>query len=65
MASLPPGVSLTTADTILFIGKAVRVLKQPIAASSAVVSSQAVAANAELLAVCEALHELQQREQFR
>jgi hypothetical protein len=66
VTALPPGVSLTTADTILFIGKAVRVLKQPVvAAAAAARSGQALQASSELLSFCDALHELQQREEFR
>lgn len=29
LAALPPGVSLTTAESVLFVGKAVRVLLRP------------------------------------
>lgn len=58
-------MSLATAEAILFIGKAVRVLKQPVAAAGAAASAQALQANAEILGFCQALHDLQQREQFR
>ncbi|PRW61252.1 gamma-tubulin complex component 4-like protein [Chlorella sorokiniana] len=59
--SLPPGVSLPTAETVLFIGKAVRVLRQPMSAAA---SHQALRAHAEILGFSQALRALQRQEAF-
>lgn len=58
---LPPGVSLPTAETVLFIGKAVRVLRQPMSAAA---SHQALRAHAEILGFSQALRALQRQEAF-
>lgn len=62
MATLPPGVSLAAAEAILFTGKAVRVLKQPMSAAA---SHQALRAHGEVLGFAAALQELQAAEVFR
>lgn len=59
--ALPPGVSLPTAETALFIGKAVRVLRQPMSAAA---SHQALRAHAEILGFSQALRALQRQEAF-
>jgi hypothetical protein len=61
LAELPPDVSLPTAETVLFIGKAVRVLKQPMSSAA---SHQALRAHAEILGFSQALHRLQRQEAF-
>jgi gamma-tubulin complex component 4 len=60
--SLPPGVTLQTAETILFIGKAVRVLKQPM---SAAVSAEALRAHTEILSFADALRRLKNADRWR
>lgn len=60
--SLPPGVTLQTAETILFIGKAVRVLKQPM---SATVSAEALRAHTEILSFADALRRLKNADRWR
>lgn len=62
MAALPPGVSLAAAEAILFTGKAVRVLKQPMSAAA---SHQALRAHGEVLGFAAALQGLQAAEAFR
>ena len=59
LSELPPDVSLPTAETVLFIGKAVRVLKQPMSSAA---SHQALRAHAEVLGFSQALHRLQRQE---
>jgi gamma-tubulin complex component 4 len=61
LEELPPGVSPPAAEAVLFIGKAVRALKQPM---SAAVSAQALAAHARVLGFSEALRRLQREEEF-
>ncbi|KAL4856683.1 Gamma-tubulin complex component 4 [Chlorella vulgaris] len=61
ITDLPPDVSLPTAEAVLFIGKAVRVLKQPMSAAA---SHQALHAHAQILGFSQALHRLQQQEEF-
>lgn len=52
---------MTTAETVLFIGKAVRSLKQPMSSAA---SRQALHAHAEILGFSQALHVLQRAESF-
>ena len=59
LAALPPDVSLPTAEAVLFIGKAVRVLKQPMSSAA---SHQALRAHAEILGFARALHALRAAE---
>jgi hypothetical protein len=61
ITDLPPDISLPTAEAVLFIGKAVRVLKQPMSAAA---SHQALHAHAQILGFSQALHRLQQQEEF-
>ena len=61
LSDLPPDVSLPTAEAVLFIGKAVRVLKQPMSSAA---SHQALRAHAEILGFSQALHSLQAAEGF-
>lgn len=61
LADLPPAVSLPTAEAVLFIGKAVRVLKQPMSSAAL---HQALRAHAEILGFSQALHRLQAAEAF-
>ncbi len=61
LSDLPPDVSLPTAEAVLFIGKAVRVLKQPMSSAA---SHQALRAHAEILGFSQALHRLQAAEDF-
>ncbi|EFN52335.1 hypothetical protein CHLNCDRAFT_58938 [Chlorella variabilis] len=59
LADLPPDVSLPTAEAVLFVGKAVRVLKQPMSSAA---SHQALHAHAQILAFAHDLHRLQRQE---
>ncbi|KAL4434808.1 hypothetical protein ABPG77_005335 [Micractinium sp. CCAP 211/92] len=61
LSDLPPDVSLPTAEAVLFIGKAVRVLKQPMSSAA---SHQALRAHAEILGFSQTLHRLQAAEDF-
>ena len=54
-------MSVPTAETVLFIGMAVRVLKQPMSSAA---SHQALRAHAEILGFSAALRALQQAEAF-
>jgi gamma-tubulin complex component 4 len=62
LRSLPPGVTLQTAEAILFVGKAVRVLKQPM---SAAVSAEALKAHTEILSFADALRRLKNADRWR
>eukprot|EP00887_Chlorella_sp_A99_P007191 scaffold2.g7191.t1 len=61
LSALPPEVPLATAEAVLFVGKAVRVLMQPMSAAA---SQQALAAHAEILGFAAPLRALQRAEAF-
>jgi gamma-tubulin complex component 4 len=61
MGSLPPGVSLATAETCLFIGKAVRLLQRPMRSAA---SGQAGAVRSEILSFSLELQRLQAQDVF-